>query len=33
VGATTATAPVMVMADPNPRSKPIPVDEKARAAD
>jgi hypothetical protein len=28
-----AAAPVMVMADPNPRSKPIPVDEWARAAD
>jgi hypothetical protein len=33
VGATTAAAPVTVMADPNPRSKPIPVDDKARAAD
>jgi len=33
VGATTAAAPVTVMADPNPRSKPIPVDEEARASD
>jgi hypothetical protein len=33
VGATTAAAPLTVMADPNPRSKPIPVDERARAAD
>jgi hypothetical protein len=33
VGATTAAAPVVVMADPNPQSKPIPVDQKARAAD
>jgi hypothetical protein len=29
----TATAPLSVMVDPNPRDKPIPVDEKARAAD
>jgi len=30
---TAAVAPVTVMADPSPRSKPIPVDDKARAAD
>jgi hypothetical protein len=33
VGTLAVTAPVTVMADPNPRSKPIPVDEKAKAAD
>src|SRR6266487_2532138 len=33
VGVTAAVAPVTVMADPSPRSKPIPVDDKARAAD
>ena len=33
VGATTTAAPVTVIADLNPPSKPIPVDEKARAAD
>lgn len=27
VGTVAATAPVEVMADPNPRSTPIPVDE------
>jgi len=32
-GTLAVTAPVTVMADPNPRSKPIPVDEKAKAAD
>jgi hypothetical protein len=32
-GAVAETAPVTVMADPNPRSTPIPVDAKARAAD
>ena len=32
-GTVAATAPVTVMADPNPRSTPIPVDARARAAD
>jgi hypothetical protein len=33
VGTVAAVAPVTVMADPNPRSTPIPVDAKARASD
>jgi hypothetical protein len=33
VGTVAAVAPVTVMADPNPRSTPIPVDAKGRASD
>jgi len=33
VGTVAEAAPLQVMVDPNPRTTPIPVDDKARAAD